>query len=193
MNKLRLLNSCVFPRARIVLPRQMTKGNHCLWAWFTIGNQRYAYPYPYFAKHYCHAYLYQVCPRNITVKKTTRCFGPDYDLLPPYHRPVDISSAKTPLNLRATPRIIKTATQVAVSDNPDCCSSYSSCASSLWQWHQKVRCPHRLLLRLPSMMPKCTSTSACKTNCLLQKSGQFPDEPVRIKVSQIHYVTSQTY
>ena len=26
----------------------------------------------------------------------------------------------------------------------------------------------------------------------LQKSGQFPDEPVRIKVSQIHYVTSQT-
>ncbi len=27
----------------------------------------------------------------------------------------------------------------------------------------------------------------------LQKSGQFPDEPVRIKVWQIHYVTSQTY
>ena len=27
----------------------------------------------------------------------------------------------------------------------------------------------------------------------LQKSGQFPDEPVRIKGAQIHYVTSQTY
>jgi hypothetical protein len=27
----------------------------------------------------------------------------------------------------------------------------------------------------------------------LQKSGQFPDESVRIKVWQIHYVTSQTY
>ncbi len=27
----------------------------------------------------------------------------------------------------------------------------------------------------------------------LQKSGQFLDEPVRIKVTQIHYVTSQTY
>ncbi len=25
------------------------------------------------------------------------------------------------------------------------------------------------------------------------KSGQFPDGPVRIKVTQIHYVTSQTY
>jgi hypothetical protein len=27
----------------------------------------------------------------------------------------------------------------------------------------------------------------------LQKNGQFPDEPVRIKVWQIHYVTSRTY
>ncbi len=27
----------------------------------------------------------------------------------------------------------------------------------------------------------------------LQKSGQFPDDPVRIKVTRIHYVTSQTY
>jgi hypothetical protein len=26
----------------------------------------------------------------------------------------------------------------------------------------------------------------------LQKSGQFPDEPVRIKVGQIHYVTGLT-
>jgi hypothetical protein len=28
---------------------------------------------------------------------------------------------------------------------------------------------------------------------VLQKSGEFPDEPVRIKGSQIHDVTSQTY
>ncbi len=27
----------------------------------------------------------------------------------------------------------------------------------------------------------------------LQKSGQFPDEPVRIKVTRIHYVICQTY
>jgi hypothetical protein len=27
----------------------------------------------------------------------------------------------------------------------------------------------------------------------LQKSGQFPDDPVRIKVARIHYVTFQTY
>ncbi len=27
----------------------------------------------------------------------------------------------------------------------------------------------------------------------MQKSGQFPDEPVRIKGSQIHYVNDQTY
>jgi hypothetical protein len=27
----------------------------------------------------------------------------------------------------------------------------------------------------------------------LKKSGQFPDEPVRIKVGQIHYVTGLTY
>ncbi len=27
----------------------------------------------------------------------------------------------------------------------------------------------------------------------LQKSGQFPDESVRTKDAQIHYVTSQTY
>ncbi len=27
----------------------------------------------------------------------------------------------------------------------------------------------------------------------LKKNGQFPDDPVRIKVSQIHYVNSQTY
>jgi hypothetical protein len=27
----------------------------------------------------------------------------------------------------------------------------------------------------------------------LKKNGQFPDEPVKTKVSQIHYVNSQTY
>jgi hypothetical protein len=27
----------------------------------------------------------------------------------------------------------------------------------------------------------------------LQKNDQFPDELVRVKVTQIHYVTSQTY
>ncbi len=27
----------------------------------------------------------------------------------------------------------------------------------------------------------------------VEKNGQFPDEPVRIKDEQIHYVTSQTY
>ncbi len=27
----------------------------------------------------------------------------------------------------------------------------------------------------------------------MQKSGRFPDEPVRIKVTRIYYVTSQTY
>jgi hypothetical protein len=28
---------------------------------------------------------------------------------------------------------------------------------------------------------------------ILKKNGQFPDGPVRTKVSQIHHVTSQTY
>jgi hypothetical protein len=27
----------------------------------------------------------------------------------------------------------------------------------------------------------------------LQKSGQFPDDPVKIKGTQIHYVNTQTY
>jgi hypothetical protein len=36
--------------------------------------------------------------------------------------------------------------------------------------------------------------SSCTDELLeVQKSGQFPDESVRIKVTRIHYAISQTY
>ena len=47
------------------------------------------------------------------------CYGPDYDLLPPYHRPVDISSRENSAELEDNP-IIQTAaqvTQVVPADN----------------------------------------------------------------------------
>ncbi len=52
------------------------------------------------------------------------------------------------------------------------------------------------------MMGQCDSESIGSSSMLrvaqvellkLQKSGQFPDEPVKIKGVQIHYVNTQTY
>jgi len=70
------------------------------------------------------------------------CYGPAYDLLPPFHRPVDISSREA-------------SAELDIEDDPDCCSS---CASNYWQQH-----PAAQLARDKTdhtQFPKCCVTCA---------------------------------
>ena len=72
------------------------------------------------------------------------CYGPVYDSLAPYHRPVDISSRENSAELEGN-----------TEDNPDCCSS---CASSYWKHHPAAQLAQDKAEH--TQYPKCCVTCA---------------------------------